>query len=292
MQPAIRAMGLVKRYGGRAVVDGLDLSVRQRAIYGFLGRNGAGKTTTMLMLLGLVRPDAGSFSLFGEPGRGREVIGALIEAPTIWDSLTGRENLEITRRLIGAERGDVDRALSLTGLTSDAGRRAGGYSLGMRQRLGIARALVGRPRLLILDEPTNGLDPDGMMDVRVLLWRLVAEEDVTVLVSSHLLEEVERIASHVGLIADGRMVAEGPIGDVRRLADPVVEVESDAGAGATLAAAGFSFTRDGERLAVRTDAVQDVAALLVGKGHALSHLVRREQRLEQVFDQAVHKAAA
>lgn len=293
METALSATGLVKRYDGRPVVDGLNLTVPRRAIYGFLGRNGAGKTTTMRMVLGLVRPDAGRLTLFGDDRRQRSaVVGALIEAPTVWGNLTGRENLEVTRRLLGADRGEVDRVLAVAGIADVADRRAGGYSLGMRQRLGIARALIGGPRLLVLDEPTNGLDTDGIEDVRHLLARLVAEDDVTVIVSSHLLDEVERVATHVGLVAHGRMVAEGPIAQVRGSVDPVVEVESDAGAGDTLAAAGFGFTADGCRLLVRTDAADRLAALLIAAGHPVSHLVRRERRLEHLFDRTAFDRTA
>lgn len=285
MEVALSARGLCKRYGDRAAVDGLAMNVPRGAIYGFLGRNGAGKTTTMRMLSGLVRPDAGSVTM-AAAAIGTARIGALIEAPTIWDNLTGRENIEVTRRLLGADRGEVDRVLAIVELTAAAGRRAGGYSLGMRQRLGIARALVGRPRLLLLDEPTNGLDPDGIADVRLLFARLVAEDAVTVVVSSHQLDEIERVATHIGLVAAGRMVAEGPISSLRAGIAPAVEVDSDQRAAAVLATAGLTavpIAGEPGRLAVETDAPERVAAALVGAGCPVTRLIRREGRLEHLF---------
>lgn len=291
MQLAIRARGMSKRYGRHAVVDGLDLSVPSGAIYGFLGRNGAGKTTTLRMLLGLIRADAGSFAFFGQSGRGSEPIGSLIEAPTIWGNLSGRKNLDITRRLLGTHRDEVARVLELCGLTAAADRRAGGYSLGMRQRLGIARALIGRPRLLLLDEPTNGLDPEGIAEVRHLMTRL-SDDGVTVMVSSHLLDEIERVATHVGLIADGRMILEGPITEIRALASPVVEVASGPGASAALRSAGLTVEEDGDQLRVRGDAAERIAALLVTAGHPVHRLLAHERRLEQVFADVTRQRAA
>ena len=296
MEEAVRVTGLVKRFGRQAAVAGLSLAVPRRAIYGFLGRNGAGKTTTLRLLLGLLRADAGEIRLFGRtPAQARAArahVGALIEAPALYDHLTGRENLDVTRRLLGLPAGEIDRVLALVDLaTAAAGRRVGGYSLGMRQRLGIARALLGRPRLLLLDEPTNGLDPDGIADMRHLLARLPAEDDVTLIVSSHLLDEIERVATHVGLVDRGRMVLEGPLAQLRAAAAPVVEVASDAGAAATLAAAGLTVKQDGDLLLVGSDAPAQVAALLTGAGHPLTRLVQRERRLESLFADAVREAA-
>jgi len=286
MGTALSVLGLAKHYGGSPAVNGLDMTVPRGAIYGFLGRNGAGKTTTMRMLLGLVRPDAGSIAIADEGGGNPARIGALIEAPTVWDNLTGRENLDVTRRLLRSDAGEVDRVLAIVGLSAAAARRAGGYSLGMRQRLGIARALIGRPRLLLLDEPTNGLDPDGIADVRRLLARLVTEEDVTVVVSSHLLDEVERVATHIGLVAAGKMVVEGPIASLRAGVSPAVEVDSDEHAVKVLAAVGLTASPvRGEpgRLIVETDAPEHVAATLVSAGRPVMRLVRREGRLEHLF---------
>jgi len=290
METAIETRGLTRAFGGRVAVDRLDLTVPARAVYGFLGRNGAGKTTTIRLLLGLIRADAGEVRLFGQPLRqARARIGALVEVPALYDHLTGRENLDCTRRLLGLPVAEIDRVLAIVDLAGAAGRRVGGYSLGMRQRLGLARALLGRPRLLLLDEPTNGLDPDGIADMRRLLARLPQEEDVTLLVSSHLLDEVERVAAHVGLVDRGRLVLEGPLAALRAAGGEAVEVETVPAARATLARAGFRVEGDGGRLLVRGPGPcppDRIASLLVGAGHPLHRLARTERRLEQLFAEA------
>jgi ABC-2 type transport system ATP-binding protein len=213
---ALVTRGLVKRYGPRIALDGLELRVPAGTVYGFLGPNGAGKTTTMRILTGLVRPDAGAVELLGRPlGRGsRRVlfdVGALIEAPSFYPFLSGRENL---RALAAAgapvPRGRVDEVLALVNLSDRASDRVSGYSMGMRQRLGIAAALLNDPRLLLLDEPANGLDPAGIVGMRETL-RALAAQGRTVLVSSHNLSEVEHLADVIGIVARGRLVREGPI---------------------------------------------------------------------------------
>ena len=215
MEFAIQCRGLTRSFGGRSAVDSIDLEVPERAVYGFVGRNGAGKTTTIRLLLGLLRPDSGSARIFGlDVARKRRaaarLIGAMVETPSHYDHLTGRENLEITRLLLGAPRAEIGRVLALAELAYAADRRVGTYSLGMRQRLGIARALLGRPKLLILDEPTNGLDPEGIRDMRALIAGLPDAEGVTILVSSHVLAEVEQVATHIGLMHDGRLLMQAP----------------------------------------------------------------------------------
>jgi ABC-2 type transport system ATP-binding protein len=220
MELAVATKGLARNFGRHRVLDGIDLAVPVQSVYGFLGQNGAGKTTTIRLLLGLLRPSAGSISIFGTDlavdrrGAAR-MIGALVETPSHYDHLSGRENLAVTRMLIGCERSSVDRLLELVDLRDAANRRVGGYSLGMRQRLGIARALMGSPRLLILDEPTNGLDPAGIRELRALIARLREQEGVTFLISSHLLTHVEQVASHIGLIHAGRLLVQAPIGSLK-----------------------------------------------------------------------------
>ncbi|MBV9958014.1 MAG: ATP-binding cassette domain-containing protein, partial [Acidobacteria bacterium] len=176
----IETRGLTRRFGAQLAVDDLNLQAPEAGVYGFLGPNGAGKTTAIRMLLGLIRPDAGEVHLFGEPLHAKRRtlmrrVGALVEAPSLYPHLTGRENLEVTRRMLGAPRPLIDRALETIRLTEDAHRRVREYSLGMRQRLGIALALLNRPELLILDEPTNGLDPAGIHEMRELIRRLPQE---------------------------------------------------------------------------------------------------------------------
>jgi ABC-2 type transport system ATP-binding protein len=213
---ALVTRGLAKRYGQRVALDGLDLRVPTGVVYGFLGPNGAGKTTTMRILTGLIHPDAGSVEMLGRPfGRGDRrrlfAVGALIESPSFYPFLSGRENL---RALAAAgapvPKTRVDEVLTLVNLRDRAADKVSGYSLGMKQRLGIASALLSEPKLLLLDEPANGLDPAGIVGMRDTLKALAAEGR-TVLVSSHILSEVEQLADVVGIIARGKLVREGPI---------------------------------------------------------------------------------
>ncbi|MBN1659800.1 MAG: ATP-binding cassette domain-containing protein, partial [Anaerolineae bacterium] len=191
-------------------VAGVNLQVPARSVYGFLGPNGAGKTTTIRLLLGLLRPHAGEVHLFEEPLRRHRRtllrrVGALVESPSLYPNLTGRENLEVTRRLVDATPAQAERVLHIVHLAGVAHHRVSGYSSGMRQRLGLALALLADPELIVLDEPTNGLDPAGMQEIRALLRALPEEYGVTVFLSSHLLAEVEQVATHIGIIQDGRL---------------------------------------------------------------------------------------
>ena len=206
---AITTFRLTRRFGDLTAVADLDLQVPGGSVYGFLGPNGAGKTTTIRLLLGLIRPNAGEVRLFGQSLRdGRMTllrrVGALVETPSLYPHLTGRENLEVTRRLLDARQEQINRALAIVKLEQDAHRRVAHYSSGMRQRLGLALALLGEPELLILDEPTNGLDPAGIREMRDLICRLPEEHGVTVFLSSHLLNEVEQVATHIGIITGER----------------------------------------------------------------------------------------
>jgi ABC-2 type transport system ATP-binding protein len=211
---AIRVSGLVKTYGHVRALDGLELEVRQGVVYGFLGPNGAGKTTTMRILTGLIRPDAGRVELFGQPVRwlDRKVlfnVGALIESPAFYPYLSGRDNLRVLAGVGAAPKpGRVDEVLELVTLRDRASDRYETYSLGMKQRLGIAAALLNDPALLLLDEPANGLDPAGIVDMRALLQALVSVGK-TVLVSSHILPEIQQMADEVAIIARGRLVRAG-----------------------------------------------------------------------------------
>jgi ABC-2 type transport system ATP-binding protein len=218
--PAISTQGLTKRYRGVAAVDSLDLSVSPGEIYGFLGPNGAGKTTTMRMLLGLVRPDAGTVRLFGaDPQRDVQAaldgVAGIIEEPRLYPYLSGRRNLDVLAMLDRTQgrRAAVEEALEIVELRDRAGDRVSEYSQGMRQRLGIAACLIRRPRLLLLDEPANGLDPAGIRFLRALLRRL-AGEGMAIFLSSHLLAEVQELCSRVGVISRGRVVYEGELGEL------------------------------------------------------------------------------
>jgi ABC-2 type transport system ATP-binding protein len=214
--PPIEARGLVKRYGHITAVDDVDLNVKAGDVYGYLGPNGAGKTTSLRMLLGLIRPDAGSARLFGrdpleEGARALDGVAGFVEAPRFYPYMSGRRNLEMAAALDGdGAAGRIDEALDTVDLADRAGDKVGGYSHGMRQRLGIAGALLRDPRLLLLDEPTTGLDPGGMRDMRALIKRL-AGQGITVLLSSHLMGEVEELCDRVAIVGNGRVLYEGSL---------------------------------------------------------------------------------
>jgi ABC-2 type transport system ATP-binding protein len=219
--PPVKARGLVKRYREVLAVDHVDLNVRAGDVYGFLGPNGAGKTTTLRMALGLIVPTEGTVELFGrdpmrEGARALEGVAGFVEAPSFYPYLTGRKNLELLAALDGdgaARR--IDEVLEIVELSPRAGHRVRGYSHGMRQRLGIAAALLRSPRLLILDEPATGLDPAGMRDMRRLI-RSLADQGITVLLSSHQLPEVQELCDRVAIVDSGRVVYEGALSDLRR----------------------------------------------------------------------------
>jgi ABC-2 type transport system ATP-binding protein len=219
--PPVKARGLVKRYKEVLAVDHIDLNVDAGDVYGFLGPNGAGKTTTLRMALGLIVPTAGTVELFGRDpmrvgARALEGVAGFVEAPRFYPYLTARKNLELLAALDGdGARGRIGEVLDTVELTPRGAHRVGGFSHGMRQRLGIAAALLRRPRLLILDEPATGLDPAGMRDMRLLIQRL-AGEGITILLSSHQLPEVQELCDRVAIVDSGRVVYEGALADLRR----------------------------------------------------------------------------
>ena len=208
----VETRGLCKQYGQAMGVKQLTLSVPEGAVYGFLGPNGAGKSTTLKMVLGLARPTAGEITVFGKPVNPRnriailKQVGSLIESPSYYGHLTGEENLRIVQTLRGAPERDIKEVLSIVRLDGQKGKQVAHYSLGMKQRLGLAAALLGFPKLLILDEPTNGLDPAGIQEMRELICSLPGQFGMTVLVSSHLLSEIDQMADHVGIIREGELV--------------------------------------------------------------------------------------
>jgi len=293
MTLSIHTQGLTRRFAGGFGVSDLDLAVPTGAIYGFLGPNGAGKTTTIRLLLGLLRPQRGTIHLHGQRlDRDRcqalAKVGALVESPALYPHLSGRHNLEVTRRLLAAPQERIDEVLAITGMRDAGGRKVRDYSLGMRQRLAIALALMGRPQLLILDEPSNGLDPAGILDMRQLLRRLAAEQGISVFVSSHQLGEIEQLASHVGVLHEGRLRFQGTISELRARSLPTVKLRCDdaARAAALLSAAGEQVDQtDSQTLVVhlRGRAEAELNALLVGSGLAVSHLVRELPSLEALF---------
>lgn len=226
----IETQGLSFSFGSQQVVKSLSLQVPEGSIYGFLGPNGAGKTTTIKLLLNLLKTDQGSIRIFNqdlEPNRIPILsqIGSLIEQPAIYSHLSGKENMMNRALLLQVAESRVDEMLALVHLKDAANKKAGKYSLGMKQRLGIALALLSDPKLLILDEPTNGLDPNGIIEIRELLIRLVNKYNKTVFVSSHLLAEIERMATHVGIIDHGEMLFQGSIADLQAISQPQVYIE-------------------------------------------------------------------
>jgi ABC-2 type transport system ATP-binding protein len=230
MIDAISAHGLAKAFGKVKAVRGVDLAVRRGEIYGFLGRNGAGKTTTIRMLLGLIRPDAGEIRLLGSTLREDRQgllsrIGCFVESAAAYPNLTVRENLDLHRRLTRASASAVEEVMALLKLGEYADRRAGRLSLGNKQRLSLARALLHSPELLILDEPANGLDPAGIVEIRGLLRRLVADKGVTIFMSSHLLDEVEQLADRIGIVHEGLLIEEVDRSELRKNSRVSLEVE-------------------------------------------------------------------
>jgi len=278
-------------------VDAVDLRVDRGEIYGFLGLNGAGKTTTIRALLGMIRPSAGGVSLFGEPigpgGRGPwRRVGHLVEAPAAYPELTVRENLEIARRLHGVADASVTmRAIDRFGLGAYADRRAGTLSMGNLQRLGLARALLHEPELVILDEPANGLDPAGVVEVRQLLSAIAREQGVTVFMSSHILAEVDRLATRIGIIHNGRLIEELDMDELerRRARRLAVDARDRSAARSALEAAGYAVSLVGEEGAFvlneprALEAPDQVARVLVAASTPPIRLAVEQDDLEQHF---------
>jgi ABC-2 type transport system ATP-binding protein len=291
----IRTTSISKSFRGCPAVRGVSLQVERGSVYAFLGPNGAGKSTTIRMLLGLLKPDAGDIELFGQSLKGhRSAIlartGSLVETPSLYPHLTARENLEIVRRILGAPRSEIDRVVSLVGLENRSTHLVKTYSLGMKQRLGLAQALLGGRELLLLDEPMNGLDPAGMTEMRSLIRELPDRHGVTVLLSSHLLSEVEQVATHVGMLSQGELVFQGPALDLGRLRKKrlSIMVTRPDEARALLTTRGWVSDRLGEGLSIETGETHatHVAAInraLVEGGHDVHHLAVESATLEDVF---------
>ena len=293
MDYPIQVDQISKSYGPVAAVRGLTLNVRSQSVYGFLGPNGAGKSTTIRTILGLQRPDSGSVRLFGRHLDADRMsllrrVGSLVESPSLYMHLTGRENLEIHRRLLALPKSVIDQALETVDLTSVGNRLVKKYSSGMKQRLGLAQALLGNPELLLLDEPTNGLDPGGIHEVRALLRALPRKSGVTVFLSSHLLAEVDQVATDLAIISEGRLMFEGTREDLRQRSKPTIvcEVDHPERAVALLRSKGHLTMREGERVRVAPHGECEPAelnALLVNAGIAVSQLVTEYPTLEDFF---------
>jgi ABC-2 type transport system ATP-binding protein len=288
-EPIVVTDELTKRYGRQTAVDAVNLTVRRGEIYGFLGPNGAGKTTTLRMLLGLVRPTRGSARVLGgRPGDPSVLrrIGALVEGPGFYPYLSGRDNLRVLARYKHLTGTDVERALERVDLSARAGDKFKSYSLGMKQRLGVAAALLGAPDLLILDEPTNGLDPSGMADMRQLI-RGLAEQGRTVLLSSHLLGEVQQVCDRVGVIDGGRLLTESTVAELRGASTVLVRAEPAHLAEQVIGSAlGVDVHRDGGgalRVLAGSERSPEIARALVGAGVEVHEIRPAERTLEEAF---------
>jgi ABC-2 type transport system ATP-binding protein len=292
---AIETNGLSKSYGEVRAVDSVSLRVKEGEVYGFLGLNGAGKTTTIRALLGMIQPSAGSVRVLGQTvgpnGRGPwSQVGHLVESPAAYPELTVRENLEIARRLhYIADEKATSRAIERLGLASYADRKAGTLSTGNLQRLGLARALLHEPRLVILDEPAKGLDPAAVVEIRELLASLASQQGVTVFMSSHILTEVDRLATRFGIIHQGHLIEELDTKALEELRSPRLEIKArDLQAAQTaLEGAGFVVnTKDSTIVLTEAraiDAPENIAALLVNAGAPPTRLAVEQQSLEDHF---------
>jgi len=294
MPNVIEVTDLTRRFGSVLAVDAANLRVPAGSIYGFLGPNGAGKTTTIRVILGLLRAHRGEVRLFGRTMPEQRLaalrrVGTLVEMPSLYPHLTGCENLEVIRRMIDATPAQVRRALAIVGLERDANRLVRGYSQGMKQRLGIALALLPVPDLLILDEPTNGLDPAGIREMRELIRSLPDEHGVTVFLSSHLLAEVEQVATRIGIIDQGRVIFEGAPDDLRASCQDAATLVTDRARDAQqlLTADGWSSEYNGNgHLTVRVNGQSDIAVInrrLVEGGIPVYGLHVAQPSLEDIF---------
>jgi ABC-2 type transport system ATP-binding protein len=290
----VEARGLVKRYGRILAVDQVDLTVRRGDVYGFLGPNGAGKTTAMRMLLGLLRPDSGTVQLFGrdphhELPEALDGVAGFVETPHFYPYLTGRTNLELLAAFDGGDaRSRIGRVLDLVELTGRAGDRVGGYSQGMKQRLGLAASLLRDPRLLVLDEPTNGLDPGGIRDMRDLIERLAAG-GMTIFLSSHLLAEVEELCTRVAVIRSGAIVYEGSLAELHSSSAPRYRLHTTDDDRALTVCAGHPGVADVARedgavtFSASEEAVAALSRALVTAGLGILGLVPQTATLERLF---------
>jgi lantibiotic transport system ATP-binding protein len=290
---AISTASLSYSFGKQLILDAVTLKVPQGAVYGFLGPNGAGKTTTIKILLSLLRSASKNIFIFGKELSEHRIeilsrIGSLVEQPAVYPHLTGRENLTNRALLLQIPKAKADDILELVGLTSAANKKAGNYSLGMKQRLGIGLALLNDPDLLILDEPTNGLDPNGIIEIRQLVRKLAADHGKTIFISSHLLSEVEKMATHVGIINRGKLLFQGSIEELHELNQPVINVTVDdpAGAAGMLIGEGFqtSVHADGVLIPYQSRSqMGGVNSLLVRNGYTVYSIMNEKKDLEHLF---------
>lgn len=293
MEYVVETRNLSKRFGKETAVKGIDLKIPKGEIYGFLGPNGSGKTTTIRMLLGLMKPTSGTIHLFQQSLVKKRIeilksVGSLVENPSYYPHLTAFENLEALRKILGVPRHRIDEVLEIVRLSNVANKKVKRFSLGMKQRLGIAASLLHNPELLILDEPTNGLDPSGIIEIRELIKNLPSEYGMTVLISSHLLSEIDQIATTVGILTKGELIFQDSIEAMRMYANQKVSftVSESKEAWKLLLSYGIKAELTQDKLLLNNGSNENVAEavrVLVHDGHSVYRIQEEKKSLEEIF---------
>ncbi|MFJ7733199.1 ABC transporter ATP-binding protein [Lysinibacillus sp. NPDC097231] len=293
MEYIVQTENLSKSFGKEQAVSNINLKIRKGEIYGFLGPNGAGKTTTIRMLLGLMKPSSGSIKIFQKDLVKERInilakVGSLVENPSYYPHLTAYENLEALRKILGVPKSRIDEVLEIVRLKDAANKKVKGFSLGMKQRLGIAASLLHNPELLILDEPTNGLDPSGIIEIRNLIKRLPSEYGMTIIISSHLLSEIDQMATQVGIVTKGKMIFQDSIEAMRRFAQPKVVIKvSDSEKGwRSLVANGIKAEHKGDLILFdecSDEKVAHIVQILVQEGISVYRVEEEKRSLEEIF---------
>ncbi|MDM5230799.1 ABC transporter ATP-binding protein [Lysinibacillus pakistanensis] len=293
MEYIVQTENLSKSFGKEQAVSNINLKIRKGEIYGFLGPNGAGKTTTIRMLLGLMKPSSGTIKIFQKDVTKDRInilakVGSLVENPSYYPHLTAYENLEALRKILGVPKSRIDEVLAIVRLKDAANKKVKGFSLGMKQRLGIAASLLHNPELLILDEPTNGLDPSGIIEIRNLIKRLPAEYGMTIIISSHLLSEIDQMATQVGIVSKGKMIFQDSIEAMRKSAQPKVFIKvSDAEKGwRSLVAHGIKAEHKEGLISLdecSDEKVAHIVQILVQEGILVYRVEEEKRSLEDIF---------
>ncbi|MFJ8518541.1 ABC transporter ATP-binding protein [Lysinibacillus xylanilyticus] len=293
MEYIVQTEKLSKSFGKEQAVSNINLKIRKGEIYGFLGPNGAGKTTTIRMLLGLMKPSSGTIKIFQKDLKKERInilakVGSLVENPSYYPHLTAYENLEALRKILGVPKSRIDEVLEIVRLKDAADKKVKGFSLGMKQRLGIAASLLHNPELLILDEPTNGLDPSGIIEIRNLIKRLPEEYGMTIIISSHLLSEIDQMATQVGIVTKGKMIFQDSIEAMRRFAQPKVVIKvSDSEKGwRSLVANGIKAEHKDDRILFdecSDEKVAHIVQILVQEGISVYRVEEEKRSLEEIF---------
>jgi len=293
MEYIVQTENLSKSFGKEQVVSNINLKIRKGEIYGFLGPNGAGKTTTIRMLLGLMKPSSGTVKMFQKDLTKERInilakVGSLVENPSYYPHLTAYENLEALRKILGVPKSRIDEVLEIVRLKDAADKKVKGFSLGMKQRLGIAASLLHNPELLILDEPTNGLDPSGIIEIRNLIKRLPSEYGMTIIISSHLLSEIDQMATQVGIVTKGKMIFQDSIEAMRRFAQPkvVIKVSNGEKGWRSLVANGIKAEHKGDLILFdecSDEKVAHIVQILVQEGISVYRVEEEKRSLEEIF---------